>query len=381
MSRPIGPSRIEADKKTGIFYYYWTENGRSKRATTKTKIHKEALEFQLGREKGQAEIASNAGRWTVQMAIDYYDERHLSIGDVFSPEQIRVNLKKLAAYLKATTYIDTLTPTHFTDYRLMRQKQPGSVKGSKVKDSSIWRELGALKACFNFCAREEAYLGKLPFIKIGKQGRAKDRWLKDEEAHRLLMAMQGTQTARLSSCYRLAAIAWGTGKRKRIIETLQWDQVNFETGRIDFREPCKQESSKKKGLTALSPWMLERLKEFYDQRLNNYVLDSPGKRDTQFRRIARECGFKGVTPHTLRHTWGTRAAQKGLKLFEIAEAMGISQKTAERNYIHHCETFQAEAVLKGAPPTGMGKVVLPERKAERRRIMARRSTLGDGLGA
>jgi integrase len=54
-----------------------------------------------------------------------------------------------------------------------------------------------------------------------------------------------------------------------------------------------------------------------------------------FTAAAREAGLDGVSPHTLRHTWITWAAQAGVPFFEISTHFGASTRIVENVYAHH----------------------------------------------
>jgi integrase len=51
-------------------------------------------------------------------------------------------------------------------------------------------------------------------------------------------------------------------------------------------------------------------------------------------------GRDKVTRHTLRHTTATWLLQKGIDLWTVAGFLGMSVKTLERVYGHHCPDYQ-----------------------------------------
>ena len=253
--------------------------------------------------------------------------------------------------------------------------------GTKIKATTINNELTMFRACLNYSVNTGKNEGKIPKFKVGNTNTPKDRWLTNDELDRLMLVAQGHFKNTFSPMYIWLAIARGTGKRKRVIETLQWEQVNFDTRRIDFRQKGKAESSKKKGLSTMPEWLRTILLEAYNQRTNSYVMGGQGQRNSCFKRIARTAGFHDVSMHTVRHSFGTLLAQEGSSLLEIAEAMGISEKTAARNYIHHCEDFQKRVMAKVAAPAGPGQITLRDKAWKRTRIGARKASKdGHGVG-
>ena len=54
-----------------------------------------------------------------------------------------------------------------------------------------------------------------------------------------------------------------------------------------------------------------------------------------FSRAAKEAGLDGVSPHVLRHTSITWAAQAGVQFFDISTYFGASTRIVENVYAHH----------------------------------------------
>jgi integrase len=53
---------------------------------------------------------------------------------------------------------------------------------------------------------------------------------------------------------------------------------------------------------------------------------------------------EGVTPHVLRHTFGTLLAREDVQLFKIAALMGDTEETVRTHYLHHVPTDLERAV-------------------------------------
>ena len=66
------------------------------------------------------------------------------------------------------------------------------------------------------------------------------------------------------------------------------------------------------------------------------ILGHTGSVRAGFAKAVQAAGLPGkVTPKTLRHTWATWAAQRGVSVWLIAGMLGDSVETVERNYMHH----------------------------------------------
>ena len=51
-----------------------------------------------------------------------------------------------------------------------------------------------------------------------------------------------------------------------------------------------------------------------------------------FKALTAACGLKWVTPHTMRHTFGSLHAMAGTPELKIRRWMGITQQTLDRHY-------------------------------------------------
>ena len=78
-----------------------------------------------------------------------------------------------------------------------------------------------------------------------------------------------------------------------------------------------------------------------------YVIEYDAKPVQKLRRSwrsacdAAELGAD-VTPHTLRHTAVTWRLQRGVKIWEVAGYVGMSEKMVRDNYGHHSPDFLKE---------------------------------------
>ena len=79
---------------------------------------------------------------------------------------------------------------------------------------------------------------------------------------------------------------------------------------------------------------IDFLKSIYEQRVNDYVLETTTDVSSGMQRINSLLGIEGVTPHTFRHTWATRAAEDGIPMKDIADFMGDTEETVKKNYLH-----------------------------------------------
>lgn len=344
----------------GLYEIYWSENGRSKRRATRTGNLPEAQSvlagFLLERHRDEERVA----RPTVNDVLDFYDQNHVEESVADKPRQ-RLAIGQLRTAF-GDLYVDELsegdTNKYKRDRRASRKLRKGVKKnvGKPISDTTIRRELNTLIAAVNFMKeKKKALAPKLALsIELPPHNEPKDRWLERAEASRLLEASRkkpvDDKPVRLSRAYRFIAIGLGTAKRKEAIVTLKWFQVDLKRRVIDFRKKDGSPLTKKRrNVTPISDWLLPILEQAFKKKISEFVLDHDGDIITTFNTACRNAGLADVTPHTLRHTWGTWAAQSGKSMWEIAGVLGCTVETAERNYLHHSPEHLRDVVDGVAP--------------------------------
>ena len=160
----------------------------------------------------------------------------------------------------------------------------------------------------------------------------------DEEVASLFeWAAYGRVGGRLSRVERWLHLAYYTGRRKAAIEGLTWDRVDFALNRIDFDEPGRKRTKKRRGVAYLNEKLralLERAKrEAGDDAV--YVLDHPGSIRKAFGSLCKRAGLGDVTPHTLKHTCATHMLRRGVSIWDVAGALETTPATIQRVYGKH----------------------------------------------
>lgn len=333
MSRPNNGAKLKPLAK-GVYYIVWTENGRSHRASTRTANLQEAQKILAGFLLEQQSAEEKGARMTVAEVIDYYDKNHIE-DRVADKKRHRKALKYVETIIGADKYMDTLASDDFTAYRAKRKKAKGA-KGQPINDATIRRELVCFIAAANFAVRNRKIENRhVPQIALPGHNASKDRFLDRAESQELLKKAQPPELNRLSRVYRFCAIALSTARRRNAIETLMWTKVDLKNRLIDFRKPGEPETKKRRGVAPISNWLLPILQRAYDEKTSLYVLDRPGSITKEFKAARKAAKMPDVTPHTLRHTWGTWAAQGGASMWAIAGVIGCTVATATKNYLHH----------------------------------------------
>lgn len=332
-------------ERGGIWYIHWTEDGRGQRRSTGTR-DRQAAQIALAsfiQECSRSSVMSEMLSVDIALA-DYYEE-HVAVkcaaGD--RAEYAIAHLQKFFGDLA----VADISRAEVEDYCRWRG----------VSNGTLRRELGVLVAAFNHEVRERRLpAGDVPHIPLPEEPPAKDRWLRQSESKRLLEEasrplvreasgkwVRGEPGA-LTRCYLFCMLALNTAARKGAIESLTWAQVDLVRKRINYNPPGRKQTKKRRPVVPISNELLPVLEQAKAEATNEWVLGEPGAIKSTFNSTVERAGLKDVTPHTLRHTWATWAAQAGVPMWEIAGVLGDTLATVERKYAHHHPDYLRSAV-------------------------------------
>ena len=241
--------------------------------------------------------------------------------------------------------VATLTPKDIRAYRAKRLRDG-------VSDSTIRRELGVLKSACNFAAEEEK-IEAVPVWKLPPEGVPREVWFSEDQVEKILEQP-------MSDTMRLAIyLALGTGARREAIVTLPVGRVDLAGGFVDFRDPRKPVTRKRRVKTKASAWLLPLLaKACAGKSPSELVIGgNPKTPKHNMRRISDEFSRtlkaldlyeKGVGLHSLRKTFINWAFLNGAKSAEVSAATGDNIATLEKHYVRM--TAQHTAGATGAIP-------------------------------
>jgi integrase len=223
--------------------------------------------------------------------------------------------------------LDEITKSDVVRYLNLRRTQmtgnPGHKKRRLVSESTVRRERGLLQSIFER-AIDEGHDIKNPFrgIKRGKD-KPRTRVLSLDEETKLLDALH-------PRFQRFVRFALGTGARLDEIRGIDPDRdVNWQDGTVHVIGKFRKERDipmQPDAQAALAEQLKaeDRLWKQNPQRLRE-ILTQGAERA----KIAR------ITPHALRHTFGTRWLQAGGDIYKLSKILGHSSvAVTEAHYAH-----------------------------------------------
>jgi integrase len=166
-------------------------------------------------------------------------------------------------------------------------------------------------------------------MELPPRGQPRDRCLTRDEADKLIAGCKGHHV-RL-----FVLLALHTAARRGVILGLTWNRVDIEGRRIDFNEPGRERTKKRRARPPINDTLFAALKAARETAETNYVIEWSGDRIDSvkhgFRSAAERAGLTGVTPHTLRHTAVTWMMQAAVPVWEAAGFQPLVQEV----YGHH----------------------------------------------
>ncbi|MEQ1794305.1 MAG: tyrosine-type recombinase/integrase [Nitrospira sp.] len=217
-----------------------------------------------------------------------------------------------------------------------------AAKGSPI---GVNRELGVLKTLFNRCKAWGLVEGENPAcaVKLRKEPRTRLRWLSPEEEARLLaVAAEPLRSIILTGLH--------TGIRIQAEATqLCWEDIDLTRGHLTVAAAyAKNGRSRTVPLNSIA---CRTLKQLQQHAVGPFVFAKPDGSPyrsirSAFQTACRRANLSGISPHTLRHTFGSRLAMAGADMRTIQEVGGWRTLGMVERYSHLAESHKADAVEK-----------------------------------
>lgn len=209
-------------------------------------------------------------------------------------------------------------------------------KRQGAASATVMTELVYLRACLNL-----RYGRGRNCIWLPPGSPPRDRYLNREELDQLLTHVQ-TPHVRL-----FIILAITTGVRMSALLELRWDQVDFKHRTINFNQPEREQTNKRRPELPLNERAYEALHEAARGALTDYVIEwdrKPVKSIKKAIRMASKRSGIVCSPHVFRHTAGVWMAQADVPMQKISQFLGhTSSRVTERSYARYSPSFMKDA--------------------------------------
>ena len=352
------PIFIPVKNRTGIVYYESTQRrhkGQPDRCYYAV--------YRLGSKKIREKVGWQSEGVTVELAAQVRAERvrDVRLGALAPTKNVTVNEvwgKYLTWAKSSLSQTTSATSTYSLHIRSvigaknlknvgvadLEQVRVNMVEAGLSKQYFI-HAVAIIRALFNRATEWGMFNGANPTsgYKTGKANNRRERYLTEAEAGRLLSALQ----ARSQTLHDMALLSLHTGMRYGEIAALRWDHVDFETGLIVVMESGNRLTTKggKNRRLPMSPEvraMLQSRATKFDRVFRNQQDKAPNRPDTTFKRVVDSLGLnegivdrrQRVVFHTLRHTFASWLAIRGVPLIAIRDLLGHSTIAMTERYAH-----------------------------------------------
>ena len=224
------------------------------------------------------------------------------------------------------------------DRRFIMQTVEALPCGNSTKN----RYLALIRAILNKAEREWEWIDKAPKLTLYREPKKRIRWLKPEEAQRLLDVLADGYPL----LHDLAAFSLATGLRQRNVLDLKWEQIDLH------RRTAWIEADQAKGGQAISVPLNQTAMQILTvkPRRIGYVFVQPNGRKLQnisskvWKKCLEKAGIENFRWHDLRHTWASWLIQRGVPMAVLKEMGGWENAKMVERYAH----LSSENLLKHA---------------------------------
>ena len=198
-----------------------------------------------------------------------------------------------------------------------------------ISDWTIYTELSHVSNVCGFAVKREL-IKKAPYIYRPPQPRPKeDKRLTRTQVRQLITG------AKMPHVRLAITLLYTTAARASALCGLTWDRCDFDSSRIDLRDPTITRPHKGRAIVPMLRTAKAALREAQAGALSNYVIEWAGKRVKSLNRgikTARvEAGIsKTVSPHILRHSAAVHMAEDRRSMEEIQQFLGHSDINVTR---------------------------------------------------
>ncbi len=325
-------------KSTGDYYVDLYVNGRRKR--WKVGPNKRQAELVEGKLKAEIvegkylDVKKDSGITFAEFADRYIQEHSKVENKSWYEDEKRMKLLKSEFGNMPLSSIETKDIVQFKAKLLAREKTPGKL----IRPATINRYLMLLKGMYSRAIEWGIFhqINPCQRVKVLKENNEKNRYLSIEEIQQLLPKCKGELAD-------VVEFALSSGMRAGEISGLKWADIDFKLGLIYVRRSGRTSYSPKSGKNRVIPMnggSRKVLMNRSEMRTDEFVFKSRHWEGYKVAVVKANLNPTGtpeidkVVFHTLRHTFASHLAIKGVDLYRIAKLLGNSFQVVEKRYAH-----------------------------------------------
>jgi len=230
------------------------------------------------------------------------------------------------------------------------------LRDKEYKKTTVARKLACLRSFFKFLCRD-GYITHNPAqgVSSPKLEKPLPHFLDVQETFRLIDAVEGTDVASLRDKAILETL-YSTGMRVGELVGINKKDIDFISALVKVRGKGKKER-----LLPIGEIALKAIKQYVDARASQkedeaiFQNNRAGRLTTRSvarivkKYITKASIDKGITPHSLRHSFATHLLDKGADLRSVQELLGHANLSTTQIYTH-LSMERLKTVYKDAHP-------------------------------
>lgn len=227
------------------------------------------------------------------------------------------------------------------DYLVLRKYLAG-LKEKALSSRSVVRRLSALRSFFRFLTRE-GYLKNNPILVLSspKLDKHLPQFLTEEEVLKLINSVSIKDSHDILGVRNRAILEtfYSTGMRISEVAGLNQQNIDFISGTVKVLGKGRKER-----LVPIGDHAMRAIKDYLDKRekqteavflnKNGKRITDRGIRDAVMKYLRLASIRKGVSPHTLRHSFATHLLDHGADLRSVQELLGHVNLSTTQVYTH-----------------------------------------------
>lgn len=253
----------------------------------------------------------------------------------------RVPAGRIEIFLRSSLPVD-LPIGEVTKYHLIEWRDSCL---SKLKGSSVTRDMGILSAAFSMCVKEWGYLKTNPLSEVARPASPphRERIITQAEIDAMLVALGHEDGVKPVSVGRQVAVAFllalETGMRAGEIVGMEWGRVRLDERKVALHT-TKNGRAREVPLSLRAVALLRGMEGINDVRV--FVMTAQTL-DAYFRKARKQAGLDGFTFHDSRHTAATRIVRATkIDVLSLCKMFGWSDPKRAMTYFNPTATEIAE---------------------------------------
>lgn len=295
----------------------------------------------------------------VEYAWDSHMDRFLAFleaeknASVHTIKNYRVDLREFFSFLGQESAPDISSVNYLSVRRFL-----AFLKENHYLKSSISRKLACLKSFFKYLAREHVLeTNPAGGISSPKRDKKLPSFLDEKEMERLLESIHG-DSWKIKRDRAMMETLYSAGVRVSELVGLNVEDVDLLSGLVKVRGKGKKErlvplgsyaaNAVKHYLESLPPDLMSGHQPLFLNRGRTRLTDRSVRRII-LKYAKRAALKKGISPHTLRHTFATHLLDRGADLRSVQELLGHAHLSTTQIYTHVTSKRLKEAYQEAHP--------------------------------